>query len=378
MRDAAGSSRLRPTWVDVDLDAVAHNVGLLSSFDSELMAVVKADAYGHGSVAVARTALEAGATWLGVALVEEGLALRAAAVQAPVLVLSECPAGAEILAVSEGLTVTVCSEPGLDRLAEVARTMGSAIKVHVKVDTGMHRVGVWPPDDAVPFVSRVASAGLELDGLWTHLACADSDEVTTARQLELFTRTLDRVRRAGFVPRRVHAANTAGAIVFPSARLDLVRAGIGIYGIEPAPGIGADLGLRPALSWRSSVSFVKRLAAGTRVSYGHQHELAHDAWVATVPVGYADGYARMLSSRADVLIGGRRCRVAGSVTMDQLMVDCGDMEPAPGDEVVLIGTQGSETVTAWELASNSGTIAYEMLARIGARVPRRHHGRGVS
>lgn len=378
MSQAAGASRLRPTWIDVDLDAVAYNVGVLSSLGSELMAVVKADAYGHGIVAVARTALEAGATWLGVALVEEGLALRAAAVEAPVLVLSECPPGAEVLAVSKGLTVTVCSEPGLERLASVARTMGSAIPVHVKVDTGMHRVGVWPSDALVPFVGRVVSAGLELDGLWTHLACADSDEVTTARQLELFTRAVDRVRGAGFVPRRLHAANTAGAIGFPSARLDLVRAGIGIYGIEPAPGVGADLRLRPALTWRSSVSFVKRLAAGTRVSYGHRHELAQDAWVATVPVGYADGYARMLSSRADVLIGGRRCRVAGSVTMDQLMVDCGDVEPAPGDDVVLIGAQGSETVTAWELASHAGTIAYEVVARIGARVPRRHHGGAAS
>lgn len=378
MTAAAGSSRLRPTWVDVDLDAVAHNVGVLSSLGSELMAVVKADGYGHGGVAVARIALDAGATWLGVALIEEGLALRAAGIEAPILVLSECPAGSEILAVSAGLTLTVCSVPGVDRLAQVARTLGSAIRVHAKVDTGMHRMGVWPPDDIVSFVDRVGSAGLELEGVWTHLACADSDEVTTVRQLEMFSRAVDLVRGAGFVPRLLHAANTAGAIAFPAARLDLVRAGIGIYGIEPAPGMGADLGLRPVLTWRSAVSFVKRLAAGTRLSYGHRHELAHDAWVATVPVGYADGYARMLSSRADVLIGGRRCPVAGSVTMDQVMVDCGDTKPALGDDVVLIGAQGSETVTAWELASHAGTIAYEMVARIGARVPRRHVGRAAS
>ncbi len=155
-----------------------------------------------------------------------------------------------------------------------------------------------------------------------------------------------------------------------------MRAGIGLYGIEPAPGVGGDLGLRPALTWRSAVAFVKRLPAGRRVSYGHRYELAEDAWVATVPVGYADGYPRRLSSRADVLIGGRRCRVAGSVTMDQLVVDCGDAEPAMGDEVVVLGTQGAETVTAWELATLSDTIAYEIVARIGPRVPRRYTSEG--
>jgi alanine racemase len=220
----------------------------------------------------------------------------------------------------------------------------------------------------------VAAAGLEIEGLWTHLACADTDEATTNAQLELFSGVLDDVRASGHRPGLVHAANTAGAIRFPEARFDLVRAGIGIYGIEPAPGVGSDLGLRPAMTWRSAVAFVKRLPAGRRVSYGHRYAPDRDAWMATVPVGYADGYPRMLSSRADVLIGGRRCRVAGSVTMDQLIVDCGDVEPAPGDEVVLLGAQGDEVVTAWELAGSSDTIAYEIVARVGCRVPRRHHG----
>ncbi|MEX0651174.1 MAG: alanine racemase, partial [Actinomycetota bacterium] len=271
------------------------------------------------------------------------------------------------------LTLSLCSDAALDRLAAVASTVQAPIRVHVKVDTGMHRIGVWPPEDAARFVDGVAAAGLELDGLWTHLACADSDEVTTRRQLDVFAQVAEQVRRAGHAPRLLHAANTAGAISFPGARLDLVRAGIGIYGVQPAPGIGVELGLRPALTWRSAVTLVKRLTAGTRLSYGHHHELGRDAWVATVPVGYADGYPRMLSSHAYVLSGGRRCRVAGSVTMDQLIVECGEFEPAPGDEVVLLGAQGAESVTAWELASHAGTIAYEVLARIGARVPRRHH-----
>jgi alanine racemase len=369
---------LRPTWADVDLDAIAHNVRALSFGGSELMAVVKADGYGHGGVAIARTALDAGASWLGVALVEEGLEIRGAGIDAPVLVLSECPPGAEVVAVSAGLTLTLYSEAGLARLAAVAPTVQTPIRVHVKADTGMHRVGVWPLDELVAFLDRVASAGLDLEGLWTHLACADSDEVTTKRQLDAFAQVAELARRAGHVPRLLHAANTAAAVGFAGARLDLVRAGIGIYGVQPAPGVGVDLGLRPALTWRSTVTFVKRVSAGTRVSYGHHHEIGRDAWVATVPVGYADGYARTLSSQADVLIGGRRCRVAGSVTMDQLIVDCGELEPVPGDEVVLLGTQGSEAVTAWELAAHSGTIAYEVLARIGARVPRRHRGRGAT
>ena len=369
-------TQLRPTWVDVDLGAISHNVRTLTFPGTEVMAVVKADGYGHGAVQVARAALDAGASWLGVALVEEGLDLRAAGVEAPILVLSECPPGSEVAAVTASLTPTVCSDDGLERLGAAASALTPAVGVHVKVDTGMHRVGVWPPDDAPAFIERVVDAGLELDGLWTHLACADTDEVTTHQQLDLFAGVLERVRTAGHRPRFVHAANTAGALRFPQARFDLVRAGIGLYGIEPAPGVGGELGLHPALTWRSAVAFVKRLSAGRRVSYGHRYELADDAWVATVPVGYADGYPRTLSSRADVLIGGRRCRVAGSVTMDQVVVDCGDAEPATGDEVVVLGTQGAETVTAWELATLADTIAYEIVARIGPRVPRRHTGEG--
>ena len=362
----------RQTWVDIDLDAIAHNVRALTFGDVEVMAVVKADAYGHGDVPVARAALAAGATWLGVALVEEGIRLREAGIEAPILVLSEFPPGAEGSALAARLTPTLYSEEGVARLAAAAADAPDPVVVHVKVDTGMHRVGVWPPDRAAAFVAHVASAGLAVDGLWTHLACADVDEDATLRQLGAFDEALDRVRAGGHTPRVVHAANSAGAIGFPQARFDLVRPGIAVYGVEPSPGIGAELGLRPALTWRSRVTFVKRLEAGRRVSYGHHYRLERDAWIATVPVGYADGYPRLVSSRADVLIGGRRCRVAGSVTMDQLMVDCGAIEPAPGDEVVLLGSQGGESVTAWDLATRSETIAYEILAGIGSRVPRRH------
>jgi len=367
------TARLRPTWVEIDLDAIRHNVRTLMPADAALMAVVKANAYGHGDSAVARAAVEAGSSWLGVALVEEGLALRAAGFAGvPILVLSEFPPGAEREAIAASLTPSLYSEGGLARL--IGALDGSSVGVHVKVDTGMHRVGVYPPEAATAFVGRVIGSGLTLEGLWTHLARSEEDAVTTEAQLVSFRAVVDEVRAAGHAPRFLHAANTGAMIQHPESHFDLVRAGIGIYGIEPAPGVGSELGLRPALTWRSEVAMVKRLPAGARTSYGHHYRLTHDAWVATVPVGYADGYPRLLSSRADVLIGGRRCRVAGSVTMDQVIVDCGQLEVEPGDGVVLLGTQGDETVSAEELANHAGTIGYEIVTRIGERVPREYVG----
>jgi alanine racemase len=363
--------RHRPTFVQVHLDAIRHNVAALKPPHAQLMAVVKADAYGHGDAAVARAALEGGATWLGVALVEEGFGMRDAGIDAPILVLSEFPPGSEGDAVTAGLTPTLYTEAGLASL-RAAAPAGTA--VHVKVDTGMHRVGVYPPDAASGFVGKVVAAGLRLEGLWTHFARSEEDEATTRGQLALFRRVVDDVKAAGHVPDLLHAANSGGTILYPEAHLDLVRPGIALYGVPPAPGVGEALGLRPALTWRSSVTLARRLPAGERVSYGHRYRLERDANVATVPVGYADGYPRSVSSGAEVLIRGRRCRVAGSVTMDQLMADCGDLPVEAGDDVVLLGRQGAETVTADELAGHAGTITYEVLTRIGQRVPREYVG----
>jgi alanine racemase len=363
------SGRFRPTLAVVDLDAIRHNVRILTPSSARMMAVVKANGYGHGAVPVARAALEAGATWLGVALVEEGIELRDAGIEAPILILSEAPAGSEREAVAARLTPALYSDAALDRLR-----VAGARSVHVKVDTGMHRVGIFPPESTGAFCDRVVAAGLEIEGLFTHFARSEEDAATTNDQLALFMKIVEDVRAGGHTPRILHAANTGGTILHPDAHLDLVRCGIGIYGLEPGPGVGADLGLRPALSWRSSVSMMKRLSEGDRTSYGHRYRLVGDAWVATVPVGYADGYPRRLSSVADVLIGGRRCRVAGSVTMDQLIVDCGDLQPEVGEEVVLLGSQGHETVTAAELGERAGTVNYEIVTRIGPRIPREYVG----
>jgi alanine racemase len=362
----------RATYAEVDLDAIAHNVRALTPDDAAFMAVVKADAYGHGLPQVARKCVDAGANWLGVALVEEGLALRAAGNDAPIMVLSELPAGSEAEALGARLTPVLYTALGLERLAAAAGTSGSGVDVHVKVDTGMHRAGVWPPGDAPAFVEGVARAGFGLGGLWTHFARSEEDPATTKTQLGRFLDVVDAVRSAGHEPAMLHAANTAASILHPEGRLDMVRVGIGTYGIEPAPGVGTSAGLRPALTWRSTVTMVKRLAAGERLSYGHHYGLDRDSWVATVPVGYADGYPRSLSSNASVLIAGHRCRVAGNVTMDQLVADCGDLEPSPGDEVVLLGRQGDHVVTAQQLAECAGTIGYEIVSRVGVRVPRRY------
>jgi alanine racemase len=364
--------RFRPTWVEVDLGAIRHNVSALRPEGAELMAVVKANAYGHGDVAVATAALEAGATWLGVALVEEGLALREAGLDAPILVLSEPPPGSEAAVWAADLTPTVYTDEGLRRLAGAAPEAGRA--VHVKVDTGMHRVGVWPPEAVPRFLRSVAGAGLALQGLWTHLASSEEDRVFSEGQLARFRVVVEAAAAVGSQPRYLHASNSGGVLRHPEADLDLVRPGIALYGVAPAPGVGAERGLLPALTWRSRVTMTKRLSAGERLSYGRRYELAADAWVATVPVGYADGYPRALSNRADVLIRGRRCRVAGNVTMDQLLVDCGDLAVQTGDDVVLLGEQGDQTVDAWELARHADTIAYEIVTRIGERVPREHVG----
>jgi len=339
------------------------------------MAVVKANAYGHGSVQVARAALSAGARWLGVALVEEGIELRDAGVLARIFALTEFPLGSEKEALAAGITPSVYTEEGLYRLADAAGSLGRPLGVHVKVDTGMHRVGV-DVDRAVPFVSDLLESGLQLEGLWTHFA--KSEEVSdsfTAWQLERFTSLAEALRERGMGARYLHAANSAAVMSRSLAHLDLVRVGIAMYGLAPGPElVAAASALRPVMTWKSVVSMTKRVRAGDAISYGLTYTLEHASTIATVPVGYADGYSRLLSGKAHVLIRGRRHPVAGTITMDQLMVDCGDEGVEAGDEVVLIGRQGHGQITADDLAAWMGTINYEVVCGVSARVPREYAG----
>jgi alanine racemase len=373
---------LRPVWAEIDLGAVTRNAARLKALagGSELCAVVKAQAYGHGPVRVADAALNGGATWLGVALVEEGVALRAAGITEPVLVLSEPPGddATWTTVVRHRLTPTVYTRGAVDAAAKaVVGAGGDPLPVHVKVDTGMHRVGA-APDDAVELACAIdGRAELVLDGVFTHFAVADEIDAAgvafTDGQIAAFGRVVDALAARGIRPRVLHACNSAGLLAHPHASFDLVRCGIALYGLAPAPGLADRCGdLEPAMAVKARVSYVKPVAAGERVSYGLRYGFDRPSWVATVPIGYADGVPRALGAAGgEVLIGGRRRPIAGTVTMDQLLVDCGDdTSVAVGDEVVLIGRQGDEVVSAWEWASRTGTIAYEIVCGISGRVPR--------
>jgi alanine racemase len=364
----------RWAWAEVDPSAIAHNVGVLRrvSAPAAVWAVVKADGYGHGAVTVARAARAAGAAGLCVALVQEGVVLRRAGIDGPILVLSEQPPDQLAELVRHDLVATVYSTAGVEALAAVVAGR-RAHPVHLKVDTGMHRVGAQPGEAGRLAAEILARPELYLDGVFTHLAVADEpDDPRTDRQLDRFDAVLDELRAAGIDPGLVHAANSAGALAHPRARRDLVRAGIAVYGIEPGSGVrGLCTELRPALSWRARVSFVKRVAAGEGISYGLRHTFERDATVATVPLGYADGVPRRWSALGgEVLVGGARRRVVGVVTMDQLMVDCGDDPVRVGDEVVLIGAQEGDRLRAEDWAERLGTIGYEVVCAISARVPR--------
>ena len=281
--------------------------------------------------------------------------------------------------VGRRLTPTVYTEVGVEAAAKAVAAAGIdyRLNVHVKVDTGMHRVGA-APEAALGLADAVnRRPELRLAALWTHLAVADEpDNEFTAQQLERFERVRLTLQRRGVLPDLVHAANSAGLIAHPASRYNFVRCGIAIYGIDPDPALAGRVDLRPAMSWKARVSFVKEVPAGDRISYGLRYELDKHSVVATVPAGYADGVTRRLSfAGGEVLLGGRRHPIAGTVTMDQIMVDCGpDADVAAGDEVVLIGRQGSEQITAWEWADRLDTIAYEVVCGVGPRVPRLYSG----
>lgn len=372
---------MRPAWAEVDVAAVRANAATLAAVarPAELCAVVKADAYGHGAVPVARAALEGGATWLAVAIVEEGEELRAAGIGAPVLLLSEPPPDCFPAVVAADLRPAVYTPEGIEAAAKAVVDAGrpSPLPVHLKVDTGMHRVGAAPADVPALAAAVVARPELALEAVWTHLAVAEAaGDPFTAAQLDRLDAVLAGLGAAGIRPPLVHAANSAGTLLHPRARRHLARCGLALYGVLPGAGLAAPGAgdLRPALSLRARVSLVKEVPAGDGISYGLHRRFDRPTVVATVPIGYHDGVPRRYGlTGGEVLIGGRRRPVAGVVTMDQLTVDCGDDRSVrPGDEVVLLGGQGGERIDAWEWAGRLGLIAWEVLCGIGPRVPRRY------
>jgi alanine racemase len=369
---------MRPVWAEVDLDALRRNVEVLRTkvAPAELCAVVKADGYGHGAVPASRAALAGGAAMLAVALVAEGAELRHADIDAPILVLSQASPHELDDLVAHDLDATVYTAVGVADLAAAAARAGRGrdgpVRVHLKVDTGMHRVGV-APDQAVALAVAIRDApGLELRSVFTHCAVADEpDNPFTAEQLRRYASVVTDIEQAGVAVPCRHSANTAAALDHRAARMDLVRCGIGIYGIAPAPALADRVVLEPALSLHARVSHVKRVGPGEGISYGLRYRPSVETTIATVPLGYADGLPRRLGERGgEVLVGGERCPIAGSVTMDQILVDCGDRSVAVGDEVILLGRQGNETITAQDWADRLETIAYEVVCGISPRVPR--------
>lgn len=376
---SAAVARLRHAWVTVDLEAVRANVaGLVESVAPAVVcSVVKADGYGHGAVEVARAALQGGATWLAVAVVEEAEVLRRAGIDAPILLLSEPTPEAAETAIALNLQCGVYTEPGVVALAKAAAQHDGRVAVHLKVDTGMHRVGAQPADAVELAQVITAIPELELVGLWTHFALADAPEDPfTTTQKTVFESVRSALYEAGIHVPMTHAANSAGTIDRPDLVYDMVRCGIACYGISPSEALQDRFAWRPAMQLSASISHVKVVTAGQAISYGLRYRCASDSVIATVPIGYADGVPRRLSEvGGEVLIAGRRLPIAGVITMDQLLVDCGrvdDAAPVVGDEVVLIGSQGAERITADEWAGKLGTISYEVICGISPRVPRRY------
>jgi alanine racemase len=360
----------RPVWAEIDLDALAHNVRTLAAIaaPAQLYAIVKANAYGHGAPPVAAAALEAGAAGLGVVCVDEGEELRTAGIEAPVLVLGHTPASEAERVVELGLTPTVCSMQVALALSRFAGEHGVSQKVHIELESGLNRNGL-PLDELVPFAESLrALPGIEVEGLYTHFAAAEEgDRGFTHAQHQLL---LEASKRLPWIPAR-HCAATASVLTSPDMALDVVRAGIGIYGYQPAAGCGDGAGLRPVLTLKSRIARMIEVEPGDTVGYGRTWEARAPSSIALVMCGYADGLRRALSNRAQLLVRGRRAPVAGRIAMDMCMLDVtGIPGVAPDDEVVIIGSQGDERVTADELASLADTISWEILAGITARVPR--------
>lgn len=372
----------RPAWAEISRSALTHNIAVVRDVlgDAQLCAVVKANGYGHGAVLVAEAMLAGGADALAVAIIDEGIELRNAGVRAPILLLSEIPSATIRAALEAELTVTVGSLEGARAVARIATQLGGVHRVHLKVDTGMLRQGV-SPDEAL-HAARILfdCPATQLEGIFTHFSVADGesdeDRAFTAHQIQVFTSVRAELAREGIEPPSVHLANSAGALGHSSSHATLVRPGLVLYGYLPSPWLATVLderatALRPVMSLRAQVVATRRAAPGDRPSYGRRREIEVASTIATVPFGYADGYPRRLfDAGAHVLINAKRYPLAGMVTMDQLLVNCGDDDVKVGDDVVLLGTSGDEVITAHDWANWAQTVTWEILCGIGARVPR--------
>jgi alanine racemase len=365
----------RPVWAEIKLDNIDYNIRQVKenvSQETLVMAVVKADAYGHGVIPVARRAIKAGADRLAVAIPEEGVELRKSGFEVPIQIFGEVLSPQIPLLIDYNLTPTVSKLETIKELNRYAKEKGVKKKVHVKIDTGMGRIGLFP-EDVLSFIEKANKlSNIEVEGIITHFAKADEeDKEYTQTQFDKFSRVISLLEEEGIDIPIKQAANSATVIDLPEMQLDMVRPGIMMYGLRPSHEVDKDFSLKPVLRWKSKIVYLKDVSPGTSISYGATYITKEKRKIATIPLGYADGYFRQLSNKGEVLINGHRAPIRGRVCMDQFMVDVTDIPSVKtGDEVVLIGKQGEEEITATELADLTGTINYEITCSISKRVPR--------
>ncbi len=361
----------RPTWAEINLDNLAYNFHQVKKRIPgyvKIMVTVKADAYGHGLIPVAKRLVASGVDYLGVASIDEGIRLREAGIKSPILVLGLVLKKDIPPLFKYNLAQTICTDEVAFALNNLGRKKKKRINVHIKVDTGMGRIGVLHRE-ALAYLKRVCRLKyLNLEGIFTHFPCADTNKRFTAYQIEIFRQLLARLHNIGIDIPLVHAANSLGVIDYSESYFNMVRPGLMIYGLYPKRGSG--IRLKPVLSLKTKVVYIKEVPKGWGISYGHIYVTGRPTRIITLPIGYGDGYPRNLSGKGPVLLGGKRFSVSGRVCMDQIMVDVGDAAVKVGDEAVLIGAQGKDKITTEELAGLSGTISYEIVCGLGSRIPR--------
>ncbi len=368
---------IRPVWAEINLDAIRHNLAEIRRLVGpavEIMAVVKAEAYGHGAVKIAKAAIQSGANWLGVALSEEGIELREAGINVPILVFSPLQTSQAEAIVKYDLTPTISMLEPAVALSRAAVASRKTVSFHVKIDTGMGRIGI-PANEGIVFIKKLQPLpGLIFDGVFSHLATADEADKEYAKyQIKNFNKVIVDLKDEGLLPTKVHLANSAAIIDLPLAYYNMVRPGIMLYGMYPSLEVNVkEVQLKPAFMLKTKVVFIKRVAQGSTISYGRKYIVPSESTIVTIPIGYADGWSRRLSGKAEVLISGKRFPIVGTICMDFCMVDVGDEPVEIGQEVVLIGSQGAEYITVDEIANHLGTINYEVTCMISDRVPRRY------
>jgi alanine racemase len=361
----------RPTWAEINLDNLAYNffqIKKLLKPRTKIMACVKADAYGHGLIPVAKRLVSCGVDFLGVASIDEGIKLREKKINLPILILGPVLKKDTTPIFRYDLTATVCDEELAKALNNKAKSLRKPLNVHIKVDTGMGRIGVLYKD-APGVIKNIHNLKyLNIEGIFTHFPLADTDKDFTLYQINLFNQLTHKLKKENIRVPLVHAANSMGIIGYKGSHFNMVRPGLAIYGLYPRENL--KIKLKPVLSLMTKIVFIKKMPGGRGISYGHDYITKRSTTIVTLPVGYGDGYPRNLSGVAAVLIRGRRFKISGRICMDQIMVDVGDLPVKIGDKVILIGSQGKNKITAQELARLSGTISYEIVCGLGSRIPR--------